>query len=62
MAYGKMIVQAVEELIRARDCPKINLPDPNQQYNIAVITFYAALGYTWTTWSRWESASNMTGE
>jgi ribosomal protein S18 acetylase RimI-like enzyme len=41
--YGKQIMQAVEEKLRAKGCPKINLQvrTSNQQ----VIDFYTTLGY-----------------
>lgn len=41
--YGRVIMQAVEELLRQRGCPKINLQV--RTTNQAVIAFYAALGY-----------------
>lgn len=41
--YGQAIMQAVEELILTKGCPKINLQVRNS--NQAVIAFYNAIGY-----------------
>ncbi|TQV69658.1 GNAT family acetyltransferase [Exilibacterium tricleocarpae] len=41
--YGRLIMQAVETLIRNRGCPKINLQV--RAGNQAVIAFYTAIGY-----------------
>lgn len=41
--YGQAIMAAVEELIIAKGCPKINLQVRNT--NQAVIAFYNAIGY-----------------
>ena len=41
--YGKAIMAAVEERIRAQGCPKINLQVRSS--NEAVIRFYESLGY-----------------
>tara|TARA_R110001606_G_scaffold40090_2_gene109795 strand:+ start:434 stop:853 length:420 start_codon:yes stop_codon:yes gene_type:complete len=41
--YGQAIMQAVEGLIIAKGCPKINLQVRNT--NQAVIAFYNAIGY-----------------
>ena len=41
--YGQAMMQAVEELILAKGCPKINLQVRNS--NQAVIAFYNAIGY-----------------
>lgn len=41
--YGQAIMQAVENLIRLKGCPKINLQV--RSANKAVIEFYSAIGY-----------------
>jgi ribosomal protein S18 acetylase RimI-like enzyme len=41
--YGQEIMKAVEELIEARGCPKINLQV--RASNSEVVAFYQALGY-----------------
>ena len=41
--YGKAMMDAVELLLRAKGCPKINLQV--RTTNTQVIEFYAALGY-----------------
>jgi ribosomal protein S18 acetylase RimI-like enzyme len=41
--YGQAMMQAVEILIRAKGCPKINLQVRTS--NESVIQFYASLGY-----------------
>jgi ribosomal protein S18 acetylase RimI-like enzyme len=41
--YGRALMQAVEVLIHAKGCPKINLQV--RTTNESVIQFYAALGY-----------------
>lgn len=41
--YGQQIMQAVETVIRAKGCPKINLQVRTR--NQAVIAFYNAIGY-----------------
>lgn len=41
--YGQAIMQAVESLIKQKDCPKINLQV--RATNEAVIKFYSAIGY-----------------
>jgi len=41
--YGQAIMLAVENLIKQKGCPKINLQVRNT--NDAVIAFYAAIGY-----------------
>jgi ribosomal protein S18 acetylase RimI-like enzyme len=43
MGYGQEIMKAVEELIEARGCPKINLQIRSS--NSEVVAFYEALGY-----------------
>ena len=42
--YGRLIMQAVEQRIRSKGCPKINLQV--RASNKAVIQFYRSLGYT----------------
>ncbi len=42
--YGRRIMSAVEELLLARGCPKVNLQVRNS--NTSVISFYESLGYT----------------
>ncbi|HEX7026805.1 MAG TPA: GNAT family acetyltransferase [Gammaproteobacteria bacterium] len=41
--YGKMLMGAVELLLKHKGCPKINLQI--RQSNTAVIDFYKAIGY-----------------
>lgn len=41
--YGRQLVEAVESLLAARGCPKINLQV--RTTNTGVIEFYSALGY-----------------
>ena len=41
--YGQAIMQAVEDLLRQKGCPKINLQVRSS--NSAVVQFYSALGY-----------------
>ena len=41
--YGKQILHAVEERIRSKGCPKINLQV--RESNTSIIAFYNALGY-----------------
>ena len=41
--YGKQILHAVEERIRSKVCPKINLQV--RESNTSIIAFYNALGY-----------------
>ncbi len=41
--YGQAIMQAVEQRIKAKGCPKINLQVRTS--NKAVIAFYASIGY-----------------
>ena len=43
-AYGRLIMQAVEERIERRGCPKINLQI--RTTNKAVQSFYQSLGYS----------------
>jgi ribosomal protein S18 acetylase RimI-like enzyme len=42
--YGRLIMEAVEQRIRSKGCPKINLQV--RATNKAVIRFYQSLGYT----------------
>ncbi len=42
--YGRLIMEAVEQRIRSKGCPKINLQV--RASNRAVIQFYRSLGYT----------------
>lgn len=42
--YGRLIMEAVEQRIRSKGCPKINLQV--RARNKAVIQFYRSLGYT----------------
>ena len=41
--HGRKIMKAVEQLLRQRGCPKINLQVRSK--NTAVIDFYTAIGY-----------------
>lgn len=41
--YGQAIMQTVEDLLRQKGCPKINLQV--RSTNSAVVQFYSALGY-----------------
>jgi len=41
--YGQAIMQTVEDLLRQKGCPKINLQVRSS--NSAVVQFYSALGY-----------------
>jgi len=42
--YGRLIMEAIEQRIRLKGCPKINLQV--RATNKAVIQFYRSLGYT----------------
>lgn len=42
--YGRLIMEAIEQRIRSKGCPKINLQV--RARNKAVIQFYRSLGYT----------------
>jgi ribosomal protein S18 acetylase RimI-like enzyme len=42
--YGRLVMEAVEQRIRSKGCPKINLQV--RATNKAVIQFYRSLGYT----------------
>ena len=44
LGYGRQLMEAVEEMIRARGCPKINLLVRTS--NTEVIRFYESIGYT----------------
>jgi len=41
--YGQLIMQTVEQKLKERGCPKINLQVRND--NVKIIAFYAAIGY-----------------
>ena len=41
--YGRSIMQAVEQRVKGKGCPKINLQV--RTTNESVIAFYAAIGY-----------------
>ncbi|MES2820877.1 MAG: GNAT family acetyltransferase [Pseudomonadota bacterium] len=41
--YGRILMEAAEELLRQKGCPKINLQV--RKTNVEVINFYSAIGY-----------------